>query len=89
MAQGFPNSFNVDSGNSNSPYAAEAWIEPWLLKHSTFYRKHLTRDGRQESKSSRRASMIDAEIQSRKNSVAATERKDSEDSTAAGAVPEE
>lgn len=72
MAQAFPNAFAVDqpegSARKNS-YAADAFIEPWLLKHSDFYRKHLTRDGRRESKAGRRASQID--IESRKNSVAA------------------
>jgi hypothetical protein len=74
MAQAFPNGFSIDqpSGSSQTnPYAAEAWIEPWLLKHSSFYRKHLTRDGRTESKSSRRASVINAELESRRNSVEA------------------
>jgi hypothetical protein len=72
MAQAFPNAFIVDQpeGSANrSPYAADAFIEPWLLKHSEFYRKHLTRDGRRESKSGRRASQIT--IESRKNSLEA------------------
>lgn len=72
MAQAFPNAFNVDQPEGSSrknSYAADAFIEPWLLKHSEFYRKHLTRDGRAESKASRRASQID--IESRKNSVTA------------------
>lgn len=70
MAQAFPNAFAVDQpeGSSRqSPYAADAFIEPWLLKHSEFYRKHLTRDGRHESKAGRRASQITA-AESRKNS---------------------
>ena len=70
MAQAFPNAFAVDQPEGtaqNSPYAADAFIEPWLLKHSEFYRKHLTRDGRRESKSSRRASHIT--VESRKNSL--------------------
>jgi hypothetical protein len=74
MAQAFPNGFAIDQPTGSSqtnPYAAEAWVEPWLLKHSSFYRKHFTRDGRTESKASRRASVITAELESRRNSVAA------------------
>jgi hypothetical protein len=72
MAQAFPNAFAVDQPEGSSrqnPYAADAFIEPWLLKHSEFYRKHLTRDGRHESKAGRRASQITME--SRKNSLEA------------------
>ncbi|ETN40302.1 uncharacterized protein HMPREF1541_04578 [Cyphellophora europaea CBS 101466] len=87
MAQAFPNAFAVDQPEGSArtnPYAADAFIEPWLLKHSEFYRKHLTRDGRRSSKSTRRASRIT--LESRKNSlepvvspgaVAAAERADS------------
>jgi hypothetical protein len=74
MAQAFPNAFAVDQpeGSSRqSPYAADAFIEPWLLKHSEFYRKHLTKDGRHESKAGRRASQIT--VESRKNSIEATQ----------------
>lgn len=70
MAQAFPNAFAVDQPEGSArgnAYAADAFIEPWLLKHSEFYRKHLTRDGRRESKSGRRASHIS--IESRKNSL--------------------
>jgi hypothetical protein len=31
------------------PFAAEAWLEPWLCKND-FYRNHFTRDGRRESR---------------------------------------
>ena len=92
MAQAFPNAFNVDASTSNNqdganPYGADAWLEPWLCKHSAFYRKHLTRDGRMESKSARRGSLIEAE--SRKNSVATLEkRRDSEGSDTSKAEAE-
>ncbi|KIV85128.1 hypothetical protein PV11_00863 [Exophiala sideris] len=62
------------AGSSRTnPYAAESWLEPWLTKHSEFYRKHLTRDGRRESKSTRRHSIVSDGLESRKNSVAAPE----------------
>ena len=62
------------AGSSRTnPYAAESWLEPWLTKHSEFYRKHLTRDGRRESKSTRRHSIVTEELESRKNSVAGPE----------------
>lgn len=86
MAQAFPNAFNVDApteANKANPYATEAWIEPWLCKHSSFYRNHFTRDGRRESKSVRRGSVVSQEIESRKNSVAA-ERSASVDSNRSG-----
>ncbi|KAK4938900.1 hypothetical protein LTR10_020723 [Elasticomyces elasticus] len=64
--------YTAGSSRTN-PYAAESWLEPWLTKHSEFYRKHLTRDGRRESKSTRRHSIVSDELESRKNSVAAPE----------------
>ena len=64
--------------------AAESWLEPLLLK-SSFYRNHFTRDGRRESKSTRRGSAIEEDVQSRRNSVAAP----SEGTEAAGAVAAE
>lgn len=72
MSQGFPiNVGPVDApkGTKDS-LAAESWLEPLLLK-SNFYRKHFTRNGRRESKSTVRKQSIDAiEAESRKNSVA-------------------
>jgi len=50
-----------DQPKATGLYATSAWFEPFLLKHSTLYRKHATRDGRRESKASRRASVISAE----------------------------
>ena len=50
-------------------YAADPWVEPFLLKFE-FYRKHFTRDGRRETKSTRRGSAADNMLESRKNSVA-------------------
>jgi len=75
MAEGF-NGMAMDqpAGTSRTnPYAAESWLEPWLIKHSEFYRKHLTRDGRRESKSTRRHSIVAEGLESRKNSDAVPE----------------
>ncbi|KIX10222.1 uncharacterized protein Z518_01303 [Rhinocladiella mackenziei CBS 650.93] len=73
MAEGF-NGMAMDQpagASKTNPYAAESWLEPWLIKHSEFYRKHLTRDGRRESKSTRRHNEVAEGLESRKNSVAA------------------
>lgn len=57
--------------------SAGPWFEPFLTKHSKFYRKHFTRDGRRESKTERRASVIsDAE---RRNSSSAADAAGTED----------
>jgi hypothetical protein len=73
MSQGFPiNAGPIDQRKGGSPHdslAAESWLEPLLLK-SSFYRKHFTRNGRRESKSTVRSMSIDASIEeARKNSV--------------------
>jgi len=82
MAEGF-NGIAMDqpAGTGNKPYVAESWLEPWLIKHSEFYRKHLTRDGRTEAKSTRRYSAVAEGLESRKNSVAIPENE------ATGATP--
>lgn len=82
MAGSFSGPVLVDQpeGTGSRPYAAESWFEPWLIKHSEFYRKHFTRDGRRESKSTRRHSVVTEGLESRNNSVAAPEVE------AAGAV---
>jgi len=88
MAEAFNGQVLMDqpAGTGNRPYAAESWFEPWLIKHSEFYRKHLTRDGRRESKSTRRHSVVTEGLESRKNSVAAPE---AEVTTATPAAVEE
>lgn len=70
MAEGF-NGMAMDQptgATKTNPHAAEAWLEPWLIKHSGFYRKHLAR-GREESKASRRHSEVSEALESRNNSV--------------------
>jgi hypothetical protein len=37
-------------GESGSHFT-EPWLEPFLVKHSSWYRRHLTKAGRRESKS--------------------------------------
>jgi hypothetical protein len=80
MSQGFPVNFgpiDAPKGAPHDPTAAESWLEPLLLK-SNFYRKHFTRDGRRESKSTVRSQSIDAAIdESRKNSLASQAAEDS------------
>lgn len=74
MAEGF-NGLAMDqpAGTGKRPYAAESWLEPWLIKHSGFYRKHFTHDGRRESKSTERHSIVAEGLESRNSSVAAPE----------------
>ena len=48
---------------------AQPWLEPWLVKHSSFYRKHFAKDG--QTKTERRASVIRAaEDENRRRSSA-------------------
>ncbi|EXJ79817.1 hypothetical protein A1O3_08102 [Capronia epimyces CBS 606.96] len=74
MAEGF-NGMAIDQpagASKTNPYAAEAWLEPWLIKHSEFYRKHMAH-GRTESKATRRHSEVSEALESRNNSVTAPE----------------
>lgn len=79
MSQGFPlnvGPIDAPKGTTHDPTAAESWLEPLLLK-SNFYRKHFTRDGRRESKSTIRKQSIDAAMEeSRKNSLASQPAED-------------
>ena len=74
-------------GTGNRPYAAESWLEPWLIKHSDFYRTHFTRDGRRESKSTRRFSMVSEGLASRNNSIAVSESDAAGAATITAATP--
>ncbi|EXJ62935.1 hypothetical protein A1O7_03379 [Cladophialophora yegresii CBS 114405] len=87
MAEAFNGQVLMDqpAGTGNRPYAAESWLEPWLIKHSEFYRKHFTRNGRRESKSTRRHSIVTQGLESRKNSVAVP---DAEAATTSASVTE-
>jgi hypothetical protein len=51
-------------------HAADSWLEPWLIKHVSFYRKHLAKDGKAESHATRRHSVVSDALKSRENSVA-------------------
>ncbi len=86
MSQGFPlNVGPIDAPKgTNDPIAAESWLEPLLLK-SSFYRKHFTRDGRRESKSTIRKQSIDSvDTESRKRSLAS---QGADEGTAAESEP--
>ena len=54
----------------HNSHAADSWLEPWLIKHVSFYRKHMTKDGQAESASTRRHSVVSNALRSRENSVA-------------------
>jgi len=51
-------------------HASDSWLEPWLIKHVSFYRKHFSEDGKAESHATRRHSVISEALKSRENSVA-------------------
>lgn len=51
-------------------HAADSWLEPWLIKHVSVYRKHMTKDGKAESHATRRHSAVSEGLKSRENSVA-------------------
>ncbi|KEF61874.1 uncharacterized protein A1O9_03446 [Exophiala aquamarina CBS 119918] len=51
-------------------HAADSWLEPWLIKHVSFYRKHFSKNGKDESHATRRHSVISEALKSRENSVA-------------------
>ena len=56
---------------------AQPWLEPFLVKHSSFYRKHFTKDG--QTKTERRASVISqAEEDIRRKSLARQDGSDPE-----------
>jgi hypothetical protein len=51
----------VDHPKDDHNVGAKPWLEPWLIKHSSFYRKHFTKNGDGMTKSERRASVISQE----------------------------
>lgn len=49
----------VERPDESGSHFTEPWLEPFLVKHSSWYRRHLTKAGRRESKSrSRRNSSV-------------------------------
>jgi hypothetical protein len=54
---------------------AKPWLEPWLIKHSSFYRKHFTKGGDGLTKTERRASVVsmDEERLRRQSAVSSEE----------------
>jgi len=63
---------------------SQPWLEPFLIKHSKFYRKHFTKNGDGMTKTERRASVISQDEERLRRQSAATD-----DSTAAGKAPEQ
>ncbi|RVX69127.1 hypothetical protein B0A52_06840 [Exophiala mesophila] len=51
-------------------HASEPWVEPWLIKHVGFYRKHMTKDNHGEPAADRRHSLMTVDKTSRESSVA-------------------
>lgn len=51
-------------------HSSEPWVEPWLIKHVGFYRKHMTKDNQGEAAAERRHSLMTEDKTSRESSVA-------------------
>jgi len=66
----------VDHPKDDHNVGAKPWLEPWLIKHSSFYRKHFTKNGDGMTKSERRASVISQEERIRRQSAATDESAD-------------
>jgi hypothetical protein len=41
----------IERPDESGSHFTEPWLEPFLVKHSSWYRQHLTKAGRRESKS--------------------------------------
>jgi len=41
----------IERPDETGSHFMEPWLEPFLLKHSSWYRRHMTKTGRRESKS--------------------------------------
>jgi hypothetical protein len=41
----------IERPGETGSHFTEPWLEPFLIKHSSWYRQHLTKAGRRESKS--------------------------------------
>jgi hypothetical protein len=50
----------IERPDESGSHFTEPWLEPFLVKHSSWYRRHMTKAGRRESKSksSRNSSTI-------------------------------
>jgi len=62
---------------------SQPWLEPFLIKHSKFYRKHFTKNGDGMTKTERRASVISQEEERLRRESAAT------DESTKGKAPEQ
>jgi hypothetical protein len=43
----------IERPGEDGSHFTEPWLEPFLVKHSAWYRRHLTKAGRRESKASK------------------------------------
>lgn len=59
----------IERPGAEGSHFTEPWLEPFLIKHSSWYRRHMTKAGRRESKA------IKA---SRNSSVATTSSTDTQ-----------
>jgi hypothetical protein len=41
----------IERPDESGSHFMEPWLEPFLVKHSSWYRQHMTKAGRRESKS--------------------------------------
>ena len=41
----------IERPDESGSHFVEPWLEPFLVKHSSWYRRHMTKAGRRESKS--------------------------------------
>jgi hypothetical protein len=60
-------SLPIERPGESGSHFTEPWLEPFLVKHSSWYRRHMTKAGRRESKSN----------SSRNSSVTTTRTQDS------------
>lgn len=66
----------IDHATDDHNVGAKPWLEPWLIKHSSFYRKHFTKNGDGMTKSERRASVVSQEEERIRRQSAAEENAD-------------
>ena len=68
---------------------AKPWLEPWLIKHSSFYRKHFTKNGDGLTKTERRASVISQDEERIKRQSAVSTDESSGTGSGNGKAPEQ
>ena len=65
----------IERPDETGSHFTEPWFEPFLVKHSSWYRRHLTKVGRRESKSnsSRNSSVATAYTEGAKRKASVDE----------------